>query len=124
MRTYRFVNPRLCYPILGCVVACSLGLRRAIACPAQQAREPIMVRPNPPQVPGDFSPPKDAKKTVIKPAFDSEQARADARQLAQMAQKVPGEVDQLSKNVLPKDLELQLKQIQKLAKKLRSEIGQ
>ena len=124
MRTHRFVYPRLCYPIFGLVVVCSLGLRRTFAYPAQQAKEPVMVHPNPPQVPEDFSPPKDAKKAVIKPAFDSEQARADARQLAQMAQKVPGEVDQLSKNVLPKDLELQLKQIQKLAKKLRSEIGQ
>ncbi len=54
---------------------------------------------------------------------DSARARQDAQELAALAQKVPAEVEQLSKNVLPKDLLGQLKRIQKLAKRLRDEVS-
>jgi hypothetical protein len=54
--------------------------------------------------------------------LDSARAREEAQELAALAQKVPAEVEQLSKNVLPKDLPGQLKRIQKLAKRLRDEV--
>lgn len=123
MRVSPSINLRLICLLLSCLLANSMAYQQAIAIPAQQSHEPMVMHPIPPQVPDDFSPPKGAKKSIVKSSFDPKQARADARQLSQMAQSVPGEVDQLSKNILPKDLALQLKQIQKLAKKLQSEIG-
>ena len=56
--------------------------------------------------------------------FDARAARKNAQELADLAQKIPGQVDLVSKNVLPKDLSQQLKQIEKLAKSLRSQISQ
>ena len=55
--------------------------------------------------------------------FDARAARKNAQELAELAQKIPGQVDLVSKNVLPKDLSQQLKQIEKLAKSLRSQIA-
>jgi len=59
----------------------------------------------------------------LKRRFDANIARKHAQQMADLAGKIPGEVEQLSKNVLPQDLARQLKQIEKLAKSLRSQIN-
>ncbi len=84
--------------------------------------EPAELRPRRPEIPPDFqeSPkgPKPERKTV-----DPVQAQKDAEELAALAKKVQGEVGQLSKNLLSKDLDKELKQIQKLAKRLRGEIA-
>ena len=60
---------------------------------------------------------------MTKRHIDVEAARKNAQELAKLAQKIPGQIDLVSKNVLPKDLSQQLKQIAKLAKSLRSQIS-
>ena len=47
----------------------------------------------------------------------------DAQELARLAQLIPPEIQQVEKGVLPKDLDGQLKQIEKLSKQLRREIS-
>jgi gas vesicle protein len=74
-------------------------------------------RPHPP----DGAIPERSGKT--KRRFDAQAARKNAQELAELAQKIPGQIDLVSKNVLPKDLSQQLKQIEKLAKSLRSQIS-
>jgi predicted Rossmann fold nucleotide-binding protein DprA/Smf involved in DNA uptake len=47
----------------------------------------------------------------------------DAQELARLAQLIPPEVHQVQSGVLPKDLDGQLKRIEKLSKQLRREIS-
>ena len=83
--------------------------------------EPIQMRPKPPNFPPDFQEdPKDPK--TQRKLVDSVQAQKDAEELAALSKKVQSEVGQLSKSLLSKDLDRELKQIQKLAKRLRGEI--
>ena len=58
----------------------------------------------------------------VKP-IDASKVRADAAQLQQLAATVQGEIDQVTKGVMPKDMNDNLKKIEKLSKKLRSEIA-
>lgn len=51
------------------------------------------------------------------------QLRQEAAELAKLAQAVPQQVDQVAQGQLPKDLNGNLKQIEKLAKHLRSELA-
>jgi predicted Rossmann fold nucleotide-binding protein DprA/Smf involved in DNA uptake len=51
------------------------------------------------------------------------QLRRDAQELARLAQLIPAEVHQVESGVLPKDLDGQLKRIEKLSKQLRREIS-
>jgi hypothetical protein len=83
--------------------------------------EPIEIRPRRPDFPPDFQEDPKEPKTQRK-MVDAVQAQKDAEELAALSKKVQGEVDQLSKNLLSKDLDKELKQIQKLAKRLRGEI--
>ncbi len=72
-----------------------------------------------PEDPDEIAPPATAQQMN----FNAAEARKNAHELAALAQKIPGEVDQLSKNILPKDLVQQLKQIEKLSKRLRAELS-
>ncbi len=87
--------------------------------------EPIILHPERPpgssRFPDEPQAPDDSKRQ--KPAFDTAKARREAQELSELADKIPGEIDQVSKSVLPKDLDNQLKRIQQLAKQLRSEIS-
>ncbi len=83
--------------------------------------EPVMVRPTPPKPPPDFQAPPEVHPRHK--SFDSAKARSDAQELARLAHGIPGDVDQVAKGVLPKDLSERLKQIQKLAKRLQGEIS-
>ncbi len=88
-------------------------------------QEPVQIRPEPPAGRTHF-PGEDHGRAQVTPGqrpLDTERARREAQELAAVAQKIPSEVDQLSKNVFPKDLVQQLKQIEKLAKRLRTEIS-
>ncbi|GEM_PF-3294307 len=89
---------------------------------SQNPNPPEIVLPKPHSMPGDFQDQRPRDEGPKAPRFDPAQARKDALQLSTLAQKVPSQVDQLSKSQLPKDLLQNLKQIQKLAKRLRSEI--
>jgi hypothetical protein len=57
-------------------------------------------------------------------AADLVKLSQDADELSKLAQTIPGDVNQISNGVLPKDVEEKLKRIQKLAKQLRSGITQ
>jgi hypothetical protein len=84
--------------------------------------EPVEYHPKPPQQPEDFEQgSRDAKAQGKR--VNAIQAQRDAQELAVLAKKVQGEVDGLSKNVLSKDLDRDLKQIRKLAQRLRGEIA-
>ncbi|MGH9455491.1 MAG: hypothetical protein ACRD2O_16140 [Terriglobia bacterium] len=88
----------------------------------QNPEPPEIIVPRPRSLPGDFEDqhPRDQGSKASR--FDPVKARKDAQQLADLAQKIPPEINQLSKDQIPKDLLQNLKQIQKLAKRLRSEI--
>ena len=51
------------------------------------------------------------------------QLRQQAAELARLSQAVPPQIDQVAQGQLPKDLNGNLKQIEKLAKRLRSELA-
>jgi hypothetical protein len=54
--------------------------------------------------------------------IDLGKLKHDADELAALAQSVPPDVDQTAKGILPKDLGLKLKRIERLAKQLRSQL--
>ena len=56
----------------------------------------------------------------VKPSFA--QVQHDADQLASLARALPDEVGQLAKGTRPKDLDEKLKDIEKLSKRLRSNL--
>jgi len=70
-----------------------------------------------PTSPDEIAPPPKPREKV-----DAVSAQRTAQEMAALAQKIPGEVEQASKNVLCKDLIRQLKQIEKLAKRLRAQL--
>jgi hypothetical protein len=69
--------------------------------------------------PADIPPPVTAKR---QPAGAAELER-DAKELARLAQLIPSQVEQVESGRLPKDLDGQLKRIEKLSKQLRREIS-
>jgi hypothetical protein len=105
---------RLIPAFLGALLVCSLlgasptqhpippGLREADKLP-----EPNNVPPPPP----------------VRRGADPAQLRREADELAKLASAVPVEIDQVTKGELPKDLNENLKKIEKLAKRLRSEVS-
>jgi hypothetical protein len=88
-----------------------------------QPMEPTQAVPQGPSgrehFPGE---PSEPEVTPRRKPPDLAKAKTEANELADLAQKVPGQVDQLSKNVLPKNLVEELKHIEKLAKVLRKQI--
>ncbi|HLW78121.1 MAG TPA: hypothetical protein VKU44_00845, partial [Terriglobia bacterium] len=72
--------------------------------------------------PADFEDDPNGAKPRRK-ATNTAQAQKDAEELAALATKIQGDVGQLSKHLLPKDLDQELKQVQKVAKRLRVEIA-
>jgi hypothetical protein len=66
-----------------------------------------------------LEPPLEMKR---KPA-ELAQLRQEAAELARLSQAVPQQIDQVAQGQLPKDLSGNLKQIEKLAKRLRSELA-
>jgi len=63
------------------------------------------------------------RATAKRPPVGTVQLQRDAQELARLAQLIPSEVEQLKTGRLPKDLEAQLRQIEKLSKHLRREIS-
>jgi len=53
---------------------------------------------------------------------DASQIRREAAELAQLAATIPPDVSQATQGILPKDLKDRLKKIEKLSKRLRSEL--
>jgi hypothetical protein len=55
---------------------------------------------------------------------DATNLKRDADQLANLAQSIPADIDNVQKGILPKDLIEKLKRIEKLSRHLRSELSQ
>ena len=78
--------------------------------------------PTPPE-PMAQQPPKEGSPT-LKRHVDFNQVQQEADELARTAQTVPADVVSIRRGMLPKDAIEKLKQIEKLSKKLRTELGQ
>jgi hypothetical protein len=67
------------------------------------------------------------EKSIPSPAIPSQTTLADfqrdAKQLATLAQSIPADLNSVSSGMLPKDAIQKLKQIEKLAKRLRSALN-
>ena len=64
-------------------------------------------------------PPREPKPRPV----DSAKLKSDADELRDLADALPASIDQVAKGVMPKDLNDNLKKIEKLAKHLRSEVN-
>ena len=67
--------------------------------------------------------PLEAPIEVKRKPAELAQLRQEAAELARLSQAVPQQIDQVAQGQLPKDLNGNLKQIEKLAKRLRSELA-
>jgi hypothetical protein len=65
-------------------------------------------------------PPLKPRRVTADPA----KLKAEATELRELADGVPDAMDQVSKGILPKDLDENLKKIEKLAKQLHSQVNQ
>ncbi len=97
-----------------------LGLL-AVLCAAQSPREGPM--PLPPSRKPDFWE-LDQKATPQQRRIDIRQVRQQADELAKLAAGVPSDVSHLQEGLLAKDLNNNLKRIEKLSKQLRQELGE
>jgi len=100
--------------VLASVLSCALVMGGQIHPfpPGMREAEQLSNRPEkPPQV------------TVKPQPVDPAQLQRDAKELASLAKLIPSEVEQLKTGRLPKDLDVQLKRIEKLSKQLRREIS-
>ncbi len=68
--------------------------------------------------------PEQVRKRLPRNPADLLQIKSDADELAKLAGQVRPEIDQLGKGLLSKDLNEQLKRIEKLSKRLRRELNQ
>ncbi len=73
--------------------------------------------PNPADVPPQVN--ARAPRRSVDPA----QLQRDANELAKLAQSIPRQVEQVARGRLPKDLNDQLRRIEKLSKQLRHELA-
>jgi hypothetical protein len=79
---------------------------------------------NYPTPPPPLGPPAaEEEKTTSAPRLDLAQLQRDADNLARTAQTIPSDVASVRKGMLPKDVIEKLKQIEKLSKRLRSELN-
>lgn len=69
--------------------------------------------------PADIPPEVKPQRKPVNPA----QLKREAEELAKLAESIPTEIDRVAGGQLPKDLDEQLKQIEKLSKRLRREIS-
>ena len=86
--------------------------------------EPPRYEPTAPRIPPDFQGPKDSKQLPPRRFFDAAKAKEEASELSLLANQIPADLEKLNKKILPKDLITKLKRIEKLSKKLRSQVTQ
>jgi hypothetical protein len=58
------------------------------------------------------------------PAQDKTQLQHDAKELADLSASLPGDIEQVNRGVLPKDVVGKLKRIEKISRRLRGELTQ
>lgn len=104
------------------VLAGTLLLAPQVRGQGPATQEPIIARPPRRSPPGDFV--EKAQPVTPRAAkFDAGKARRDAQELAELARRIQDEIDLISKSVFPKDLDQNLKRVQKLAKELRAQVS-
>lgn len=71
----------------------------------------------------DMAPAQTPRPPATSSATDPAQLKREAVLLAEVAQTIPDQIDQVNAGKLPRDLHDDLRKIKKLAHRLRSEIG-
>ena len=104
---------KLGFLALACVLSCALVIGGQAGHPVPPGVREADKLSNPPDIPPQVT----AKRRPVDPA----QLQRDAHELARLAQLIPSEVEQVGNGRLPKDLDVQLKRIEKLSKQLRRE---
>src|SRR4029077_14291597 len=94
-----------------------LGVRLIMAVAHTGHNYPTPPEPMDPQS-RQTQPPQISKRSV-----DTTQIQKQADELARMAQTIPADVASVRKGMLPKDVIEKLKQIEKLSKRLRTELN-
>jgi hypothetical protein len=100
---------------LACLLSCALVMGGQAGHPVPPGIREADKLPNPADIPPVV--------TAKRPPADSAQLQQDAKELARLAQLIPSQVEQVENGRLPKDLDGQLKRIEKLSKQLRREIS-
>jgi len=75
------------------------------------------------RVPSRVDLPFDPPVTASRKTADPDLLENEAGELARLSAGIPAQIQSVNRNVLPKDLDSQLKRIEKLAKHLRSEVS-
>ncbi len=94
-----------------------LGLFVALATPQSTHHYPT-----PPET-MDTTPADKEQQPAISPRVNLEQLQREADDLARTAQTIPTDVASVRKGMLPKDVIEKLKQIEKLSKRMRTELN-
>lgn len=101
------------------LILCSLlaGGQRQETHPVPPGLRQAEKMPNPADIPPTMDPRARGREV------DSAQLKRQADELAKLAQSIPAAIEQATKGRLPQDLDAQLKQIERLAKRLRHELS-
>ncbi len=67
--------------------------------------------------------PEQVNARIARPRVDNAQLKHDADELAKLAESIPPQIEKVGKGLYPKDLNDQLKRIEKLSKQLRRELA-
>jgi hypothetical protein len=106
---------RFRFLVLACLLSCTLVVGGQTGHPVPPGVREADKLPNPADIPPQVT----AKRQPADPA----QLKRDAHELAQLAQLIPSQIEEVGNGRLPKDLDRQLKRIEKLSKQLRREIS-
>jgi hypothetical protein len=106
---------RFCLLVLASLLPCTLVIGGQAGHPVPPGIREADKLPNPADIPPQVT----AKRRSV----DLAQVQRDAKELARLAKLIPAEVEQVKNGRLPKDLDDQLKRIEKLSKQLRREIS-
>ncbi len=101
-----------CTLIMETALLCSSGFAQALPVPRGVRQADAATQNN------QLEPPVKFKHRI-----DRAQVQREAAELSKLAQTIPADADQLNKGLLPKDMIDKLKQIEKLAKELRSQVA-
>ena len=102
-------------PVLACLLSCALVMGGQAGHPVPPGIREADKLSNPADIPPQV--------TAKRPPADPARLQRDAKELARLAQLIPSQVEQVENGLVPKDLDGQLKQIEKLSKQLRREIS-
>jgi len=103
--------------LLSCAFVVLISRNFPMAVHAAQDRGGVRTPTTESGQPGTWAQPAAGKRTV-----DVRQLKSEARELTAMSQLLPDQMEQIGNGKLPKDLIENLKKIEKLAKRIRSEV--